>query len=130
MLNATGRVVAFTDADLPYDLDGLKTAYQAIGDGSCEIIFGARDLRESAVLAPRRLARTLATHVFRSIVRQLVSRQITDTQCGLKVFSRRAALELFSRTTRIRLHDFTVPPCHSDAARCAESTPPGVARRI
>ncbi|MFN0051183.1 MAG: glycosyltransferase [Planctomycetales bacterium] len=99
MLRATGQVVAFTDADLPYDLDALQAAYRAIGDGRAEIVFGARDLRESIVLAPRRLARTIATHVFRTLMRMLVSRQVTDTQCGLKVFSRRAALEVFSRTT-------------------------------
>lgn len=99
MLNATGRIVAFTDADLPYDLDGLKMAYEAVASRTCEVVFGARDLRESAVLAQRRLARTLATHVFRSIVRFLVSRSVTDTQCGLKLFSRQAALELFTRTT-------------------------------
>lgn len=99
MLNATGRVVAFTDADLPYDLDGLKTAYESVASGTCEVVFGARDLRESAVLAQRRLARTLASNVFRSVVRFLVSRNVSDTQCGLKAFSRRAALELFTRTT-------------------------------
>ncbi len=99
MLRATGRVVAFTDADLPYDLDGLRVAYDAICRDHCEVVFGARDLQESAVRAPRRIMRTLATWVFRSIVAQLVSRQVTDTQCGLKVFSRRAALEIFSRTT-------------------------------
>jgi dolichyl-phosphate beta-glucosyltransferase len=99
MLRATGRVVAFTDADLPYDLDGVRAAYDAIDRAECDVGFGARDLRESAVLAPRRFLRTLATWVFRSIVAQLVSRQVTDTQCGLKVFSRIAALEIFSRTT-------------------------------
>jgi dolichyl-phosphate beta-glucosyltransferase len=99
MLRATGRVIAFTDADLPYDLDGVRVAYEIISRRSCDVVFGARDLRESAVLAPRRFLRTLATWVFRSIVQRLVSRQITDTQCGLKVFSRRAALEIFSRTT-------------------------------
>lgn len=99
MLNATGRVVAFTDADLPYDLDGLRTAYESVASGTCEVVFGARDLRESAVLAQRRLARTLASNVFRSVVRFLVSRNVSDTQCGLKAFSRRAALELFTRTT-------------------------------
>jgi len=99
MLNATGRVVAFTDADLPYDLDGLKIAYESVASGTCEVVFGARDLRESAVLAQRRLARTLASNVFRSVVRFLVSRNVSDTQCGLKAFSRRAALELFTRTT-------------------------------
>lgn len=99
MLHATGHAVAFTDADLPYDLDGLKTGYQSIATGECQVVFGARDLRESVVLAPRRVMRTLATHVFRSIVRRLVSSRITDTQCGLKIFSRRAALEIFTRTT-------------------------------
>lgn len=99
MMQATGRVIAFTDADLPYDLDGVRAARDMIEAGECEVVFGARDLEESAVLAPRRFLRTLATWVFRSIVQQLVSRQITDTQCGLKVFSRRAALDIFSRTT-------------------------------
>jgi len=99
MLRATGRVVAFTDADLPYDLDGLRVAYDAIYENRCQVVFGARDLEESAVRAPRRFMRTLATWVFRTIVAQLVSRQVTDTQCGLKVFSRRAAIEIFSRTT-------------------------------
>jgi dolichyl-phosphate beta-glucosyltransferase len=98
MLQATGRVIAFTDADLPYDLAGVRAAYESIRARESEIVFGARDLRESAVLAPRRLVRTFATHVFRALMRILVSRQITDTQCGLKVFSRQAALEVFTRT--------------------------------
>ncbi len=99
MLRATGRIIAFTDADLPYDLDGLRTAYGAIAAGPCEVVFGARDLKESSVRAPRRFLRTLAHWVFRSAMQLLVSRQVTDTQCGLKIFSRRAALEIFSRTT-------------------------------
>jgi dolichyl-phosphate beta-glucosyltransferase len=99
MLHATGAVVAFTDADLPYDLDALRTAYDSVSRNDCDVVFGARDLDGSACLARRRLLRTMATTVFREIVRHLVSRQVTDTQCGLKVFSRRAALEIFSRTT-------------------------------
>lgn len=99
MLRATGRVVAFTDADLPYDLEGVRLAYDAITAGRCDVVFGARDLKESTVLAPRRFLRTIAHRVFRSIVRQLVSRQVTDTQCGLKIFSRSAAAAIFSRTT-------------------------------
>jgi dolichyl-phosphate beta-glucosyltransferase len=99
VLRATGEVIAFTDADLPYDLDGVRSAYDAIAGNQCEVVFGARDLEDSAVRAPRRVMRTLATWVFRSIVQFLVSRQVTDTQCGLKVFSRRAAVEIFSRAT-------------------------------
>ena len=39
----------------------------------------------------------MASFVFRQFVRLLVSRRITDTQCGLKLFSREAAGEVFSR---------------------------------
>jgi dolichyl-phosphate beta-glucosyltransferase len=99
MLRATGRVVAFTDADLPFDLTSLRQGYSWINRGACEVVFGARDLDHSAHLAPRRVARTLATLVFRTVVRRLISRQVTDTQCGLKLFSRRAAVEIFSRAT-------------------------------
>ena len=98
MILATGRVVAFTDADLPFDLAALKQGYGLIASGQYEVVFGARDMPESKHLAPRRPARQLATVVFRQLARLLVSRQVTDTQCGLKLFSRRAALEVFSRT--------------------------------
>jgi len=99
LLAGTGRVIAFTDADLPYDLDGLRTGFDFVFNKQCDIVFGARDLEESTHLARRRLMRTLATSVFRGVVKTLVSRRITDTQCGLKVFSRSAAVEIFSRTT-------------------------------
>jgi dolichyl-phosphate beta-glucosyltransferase len=99
MLQATGRIVAFTDADLPYDLDSLRIAYEMIATQACAVVFGARDLKESTVRAPRRIMRTIAHWVFSGIVQCLVSRQVTDTQCGLKIFSRSAAREIFSRTT-------------------------------
>lgn len=99
MLHASGRVIAFTDADLPYDLDSLRAGFLAIQSGRCEVVFGARDLKESTALAPRRLMRSLATSIFRGIVRHLISREVTDTQCGLKLFSAQAAYEIFSRVT-------------------------------
>jgi dolichyl-phosphate beta-glucosyltransferase len=98
MLSATGSVLAFTDADLPYDLESLREAYYRIRDGQCDAVFGARDAEGAACLAPRRWLRTAASAVFRQCVRLLVSRNITDTQCGLKAFSRAAAVEVFSRT--------------------------------
>ena len=98
MLSATGRVVAFTDADLPYELDALREAYYQICDGRCEAVLGARDADGATCVARRRWLRTVASFVFRQFVRLLVSRRVTDTQCGLKVFSREAAVEVFSRT--------------------------------
>jgi dolichyl-phosphate beta-glucosyltransferase len=97
MLSATGRVLAFTDADLPFDLAALRRGYDILKTGNFQVVFGARDLPESRHLAPRHWTRQMATYVFRAVVKTLISRQITDTQCGLKLFTRQAALDIFSR---------------------------------
>jgi len=99
MLAARGRVVAFTDADLPYDLAALKSAYQTINSGKREIVFGSRTAEGAASHVERRFMRTLASTIFRTCMTLLVSRRITDTQCGLKVFSHNAARQIFSRAT-------------------------------
>lgn len=97
LLAATGRVVAFTDADLPYDLDSLKSGYESVATGRADAVFGSRDMSDSASLVERQFLRTLASSIFRGIVTFMVSRQIRDTQCGLKIFSRPAARAIFSR---------------------------------
>jgi dolichyl-phosphate beta-glucosyltransferase len=99
MLRATGRVLAFTDADLPFQLSAIRQGYEWIRARQCEVVFGARDIQGAEHRARRRLARRLATFAFRAIVGRFVSREVTDTQCGLKLFSRPAALELFGRAT-------------------------------
>jgi dolichyl-phosphate beta-glucosyltransferase len=97
ILQSTGRVIAFTDADLPYDLAALDSAYRLIESGGCEVVFGARDVAGSVDHVPRRWSRRVATWVFREVIRLLVSRDVTDTQCGLKAFSRKAAHDVFSQ---------------------------------
>lgn len=97
ILAATGRVVAFTDADLPYDLDALKCAYEQIDSRQADVVVGSRDLPGSTNLVERKLMRTIASAVFRSIVTTLISSHVRDTQCGLKVFDREAACAIFSR---------------------------------
>lgn len=99
MLRATGRIIAFTDADLPFDLSALKKGFDLIQTGLCQVAFGARDLAESTTKVKRHFTRTLATCLFRGIVKALISTPVNDTQCGLKIFERRAALEIFSRAT-------------------------------
>lgn len=99
MLAATGRVIAFTDADLPYSLEDLRSAYEAIAAGTCAAAFGARDLAGSSSAVPTPRLRHVASTVFRMLTRWLVSRRVADTQCGLKAFSAEAARAIFTRTT-------------------------------
>jgi dolichyl-phosphate beta-glucosyltransferase len=99
MLRATGRVVAFTDADLPFELSSLRDGYLQIRGHACEVVLGARDLDKANPQVRRKLLRTVATWAFRQVARRFISSEVTDTQCGLKLFSRRAAHEIFSRLT-------------------------------
>lgn len=99
MLQATGRVVAFTDADLPFDLDALHEGYQRVLTQQCDVICGSR-ISESgsdrvAHAAP--LMRQWSGFVFRQMVSLMVAPGVADTQCGLKVFSQRSAQEIFGR---------------------------------
>jgi dolichyl-phosphate beta-glucosyltransferase len=98
MLAATGSVIAFTDADLPFELQSLVSGYELIRRGRCEVVFGARDVAGAESRAARRLPRRIATKLFRILVSALVRSEVTDTQCGLKLFSRTAALRIFSQT--------------------------------
>jgi dolichyl-phosphate beta-glucosyltransferase len=99
MLSATGAVVAFTDADLPYDLLALRSGYDLIQRGHCAVVFGARDIADAYMAVPRHRLRSLASSVFRAIARRRVSPDVTDTQCGFKMFSHDAARQVFSRAT-------------------------------
>jgi dolichyl-phosphate beta-glucosyltransferase len=99
MLAATGQVVAFTDADLPFDLSALVQGYEWIRQHQCEVAFGSRQAGKQAHVAQRQFMRKVATRAFRGVVQLLVATDITDTQCGLKLFSRRAAVEIFSQAT-------------------------------
>jgi dolichyl-phosphate beta-glucosyltransferase len=99
MLAATGQVVAFTDADLPFRLSALRQGYDLIAERQCEIAFGSRHMAQSSNVVKRTLMRRVASRAFHGVVKCLVSTDVTDTQCGLKLFSRRAAVEIFSRAT-------------------------------
>ena len=100
MLQATGRVVAFTDADLPFELSALREGYEWIHQRTCEVVFGARDIEGRQ--AHRRAAAGRGGSPRPASARSSnvsISREVTDTQCGLKLFGRRAAREIFSRAT-------------------------------
>ena len=74
---ATGSVIAFTDADLPYELEALRLGYDLVSKGKCSVVFGARDVEGAKISVKRRLLRTLASSVFRAINQRLISRTIT-----------------------------------------------------
>jgi dolichyl-phosphate beta-glucosyltransferase len=95
---ARGEVIAFIDADLPYRAQNLGDAIALVHSGATDIAIGARDLRSSQTDESYPLIRRFMGRTFSLFVRALLVRGISDTQCGLKAFSRPAAKLLFAES--------------------------------
>jgi len=96
MLQARGRQVLFTDADLSTPIEEVEHLQAAIQAGA-DLAFGSRALRDSRILVHQRTHRELSGKAFNLLVQALLLPGIHDTQCGFKLFTREAAQEIFSR---------------------------------
>lgn len=95
MLEASGDLIAFSDADLATPLTHLTDLAAAI-DRGCDIAIGSR---EGA--GARRIGEPAYRHVmgrgFNWIVRLVALPGLSDTQCGFKMFRRDVAKRIISR---------------------------------
>jgi dolichyl-phosphate beta-glucosyltransferase len=91
MLQATGELLVFTDADGSYGPGEVARVTAALADAPVTI--GSRP----AGWATGPPARRLASRLFNRAIQALLGLPFADTQCGLKGFRRHAALELFGR---------------------------------
>ncbi|MBI2395977.1 MAG: glycosyltransferase family 2 protein [Deltaproteobacteria bacterium] len=98
MLEARGDYVLFMDADMSTPVEELEK-FLAIAKGGVDVVIGSRGLADSDIRQRQPTLRELMGRGFNVIVRGLLFGGIRDTQCGFKMFSRRAAREIFSRTT-------------------------------
>ena len=89
MRASSGRVVAFTDADLAYAPNQLVTLLDEVERGADLAVGDRRHPDSVAVTEPSRLRRagSLLVGLVRAMLRLGRGR---DTQCGLKAFSRQA----------------------------------------
>lgn len=88
---AQGEWVLFTDMDQATPIDQLAKLLPFFG--SHDIVIGSRGMTRKNFP----LYRKLASFIFLSIRRFLLLANITDTQCGFKVFKRELALALFPK---------------------------------
>ncbi|OLD11116.1 MAG: hypothetical protein AUJ06_00965 [Chloroflexi bacterium 13_1_40CM_3_70_6] len=91
---ATGDPIAFLDADLTIPVEILERFLEALSSGA-DIAIASRYLPGSVVDRP--WWRRLMGDVFRTVVHVLVPTDIRDTQCGGKMYTAKAAKDLFGR---------------------------------
>lgn len=96
MLNATGEVRLFTDADLSAPIEEADKLFAAIHEGA-DIAIGSRWLQPDTQAQRQSLLRQFYGRTFNLVLRLLLGLRFKDTQCGFKAFSRSSTQELFSR---------------------------------
>jgi glycosyltransferase involved in cell wall biosynthesis len=94
MLNARGRVVLFSDADLSSPIEEAPKLFQAL-EGGADIAIGSRWLRAETQTQRQPLHRQLFGRIFNLILRLSLGLKFKDTQCGFKAFKQPAVQAIF-----------------------------------
>jgi dolichyl-phosphate beta-glucosyltransferase len=95
MLEARGRIVLFTDADLSAPIDEAEKLIAALADH--DVAIGSRALNRSLISVHQSVFREYAGIIFNSIVRAILRLPFVDTQCGFKAFRRDRCRVIFQQ---------------------------------
>ena len=95
MLEACGRVVLFTDADLSAPIDETDKLLAALADH--DVAIGSRALNRSLISVRQSVFRESAGIIFNFIVRAILRLPFVDTQCGFKAFRRERCRVIFQQ---------------------------------
>lgn len=97
MLEAAGDVILFTDADLAYGTDVIGQAVDAFAaNPDCDLVIGSRNLGKDGYEGYTVL-RKIASKIYIRVLCMVGGFRLSDSQCGCKAFTNRAAKEIFKR---------------------------------
>ena len=94
---ARGDIIGCVDSDLAYPPSVYPGFLEAVKGEQAHLAIGNRYHVGSDKLAEYPLVRRMASKAFRLVIRSLGISATSDTQCGIKFFSKRAASFLFAR---------------------------------
>lgn len=98
MLEATGKVRIFTDADFSTPIAEVSKVIPLIASGQYDVVIGSRAIEGRALVKKHQpWYREMMGRFYNVLVQAFVFRGIPDTQCGFKGFSAEAAERLFSK---------------------------------
>lgn len=97
MLEASGEHIIFADADNSTPIEQVEKLLKYVP--KYEVVIGSRYVSGGKLAIPQSLVRRLGSRGLNLIIQVLAVYGIKDTQCGFKLFSQKAAREIFSRQT-------------------------------
>jgi glycosyltransferase involved in cell wall biosynthesis len=101
MLEASGDVRLFMDADNSTKVEEVAK-FLPFFDQGYDLVIGSRRIQGSVIAVHQPWFRDLQGTIFRLIVHTLVPLSVTDSQCGFKAFSAKAAQSIFSKQSIYR----------------------------
>lgn len=97
MLAAKGQFVLFSDADNSTPIEQVDKLLKYRND--YDVIIGSRYVYGGKLAIPQSFVRKIGGRTLNFIIRTTAVSGIADTQCGFKLFSNKAAKEIFARQT-------------------------------
>lgn len=97
MLNAQGKYLLFSDADLSTPIEELDKLLFWIEKGY-DIAIGSRSLKDSQVIVHQPFYREMMGKIFNKLVKIWCLSDFVDTQCGFKLFNKEVAKKIFTQT--------------------------------
>jgi glycosyltransferase involved in cell wall biosynthesis len=94
-LEAQGKVILFTDADLSAPIEEADKLLAALA--THDVAIGSRAMDRSLIVVHQPWTREIAGMVFNTIVRVVLGLNIEDTQCGFKAFRREKSQIIFQQ---------------------------------
>ncbi|MBW4038630.1 MAG: glycosyltransferase family 2 protein [Acidobacteria bacterium] len=98
LLQASGDIVMFTDADLSAPIEEAERLFEAI-DAGADVAIGSRWLDKQKQTVHQPIYRRFFGRCFNGVTRGLIGLPYKDTQCGFKAFRREAAQTIFRLQT-------------------------------
>lgn len=92
--HSRGEWVLFSDADLSTPLEELERFLPFLEQGY-DVVIASRGLPGSVLKVRQPFIRECVGRAMNRLIRALSGLRFTDTQCGFKLFSRRAAADIF-----------------------------------
>ena len=94
-----GDIVMYADAGLTVPYENALTGMDLIRTGKCDIANGSRKMDNSKIIKGQDFDRRFISNIFGYLVKSLlhIPKEMTDTQCGFKVYNGKVARELFQK---------------------------------
>ncbi len=96
MLSAKGDIRLFTDCDVAYGTEIIRTLYDKFTAEKCDVMIGSRTIHEEGYEGYTFLRR-LVSKTYIKVLCFVGGFKLTDSQCGFKAFSGKAAEAIFSK---------------------------------